>query len=220
MRENTRITSKNHQLYTVSVNKKCLSAYDDKRYILEDGITTLPYGHYRVCELQQENSNMADIRSLARDIEKDPYWGYLTYDEDTDTLLNDMNEDPTWGFDARDETNSEAQAQEWTTGSFYLFSPPDQGYLQTPISESELNEDIVDWDINTSDEEEEDPNTSLQNCPFLNNEAIEESTTPPRKKRRILSGIGLLLKLSFNAEIVLTFTFCGNWRPISHAASV
>ena len=38
----------NHNLYTLCQNKRTLSAYDDKRYILEDGISTLPYGHYKI----------------------------------------------------------------------------------------------------------------------------------------------------------------------------
>lgn len=37
-----------HQLYTVNINTIGLSPYDDKRYILEDGLTTLAYGHYRL----------------------------------------------------------------------------------------------------------------------------------------------------------------------------
>ena len=40
------IRSEKHKLYTVTQNKTSLSAYDDKRYILDDGISTLPYGHY------------------------------------------------------------------------------------------------------------------------------------------------------------------------------
>ena len=39
------IQSKNHILKTVEQYRVGLSAYDDKRYILEDGIRTLPYGH-------------------------------------------------------------------------------------------------------------------------------------------------------------------------------
>ena len=37
--------STNHVLNTVEMTKVCLSAYDDKRYILDDGIKTLAYGH-------------------------------------------------------------------------------------------------------------------------------------------------------------------------------
>ena len=35
----------NHRMYTNESNKISLSAFDNKRYILEDRINTLPYGH-------------------------------------------------------------------------------------------------------------------------------------------------------------------------------
>ena len=35
-------------LYLTRQNKTTLSAYDDKRYMMEDGVTTLPYGHYKI----------------------------------------------------------------------------------------------------------------------------------------------------------------------------
>ena len=44
----TRIQSKNHQLETVELEKTIFTAFDDKRYILDDGIHTLPFGHYSV----------------------------------------------------------------------------------------------------------------------------------------------------------------------------
>ncbi len=34
----------NHKLYTIVNNKISLSPYDDKRYILDDGINSVPYG--------------------------------------------------------------------------------------------------------------------------------------------------------------------------------
>jgi len=37
--------SKNHVVRTMEINKSCLSAFDDKRYILDDGVHTLAYGH-------------------------------------------------------------------------------------------------------------------------------------------------------------------------------
>ena len=38
--------STNHVLQTVEMTKLCLCAFDDKRYILDDGVHTLAYGHY------------------------------------------------------------------------------------------------------------------------------------------------------------------------------
>ncbi|KAK3730598.1 hypothetical protein QZH41_006676 [Actinostola sp. cb2023] len=42
------IRSENHQLYTMTFNKTSLSPYDDKRYILSDGITTLAHSHHKI----------------------------------------------------------------------------------------------------------------------------------------------------------------------------
>jgi hypothetical protein len=44
----TVIRSNKHQLYTMLINKVSLSAYDDKRYILDDGISSYAYGHYKI----------------------------------------------------------------------------------------------------------------------------------------------------------------------------
>ncbi len=38
------IRSDHHEIKTYTINKKGLSAYDAKRYILDDGIITLAYG--------------------------------------------------------------------------------------------------------------------------------------------------------------------------------
>ena len=40
--------TENHKIYTIEQKKKSLSAFDDKKYIKEDGITTLSYGHYKL----------------------------------------------------------------------------------------------------------------------------------------------------------------------------
>jgi len=42
------IRSHLRDVYTKEVNKVALSAEDDKRVIMEDGIHTLAYGHYRL----------------------------------------------------------------------------------------------------------------------------------------------------------------------------
>ena len=40
-----RILSEKHSVGTYDINKISLSCFDDKRYILDDGINTLAYGH-------------------------------------------------------------------------------------------------------------------------------------------------------------------------------
>jgi len=47
------LRSQNHEIFGSEVNKIGLSPYDDKRYILPDGIHTLAYGHYKIQELLQ-----------------------------------------------------------------------------------------------------------------------------------------------------------------------
>ena len=42
--------STNHVLETVEMTKVCLNAFDDKRYILQNGANTLAYGHYKICK--------------------------------------------------------------------------------------------------------------------------------------------------------------------------
>jgi hypothetical protein len=42
------IKSYDHQLYNIIINKLGLSPFDDKRYILDDGINSLAYDHWRI----------------------------------------------------------------------------------------------------------------------------------------------------------------------------
>ena len=42
--------SEKHEIFTQKVNKIALSADDDKRFILPDGISTLAWGHWRLRE--------------------------------------------------------------------------------------------------------------------------------------------------------------------------
>ena len=46
LRKQNILRSYNHEVYTEEINKVALSALDDKRYILSDGIHTLAWGHY------------------------------------------------------------------------------------------------------------------------------------------------------------------------------
>ena len=42
------IRSEKHRIYTYNINKIGLSAYDDKRYICDDGVSTLSHGHVSI----------------------------------------------------------------------------------------------------------------------------------------------------------------------------
>ena len=51
----TRIMQENHKLYTVEVEKKSLSPFNDKKKITREGdkFTTYSYGHYKIAESEQ-----------------------------------------------------------------------------------------------------------------------------------------------------------------------
>ena len=51
--------SKNHEIFTSESNKIFLCDFDNKRYILHDGIYTLPYGHTKI--YQQEIDKIKKI---------------------------------------------------------------------------------------------------------------------------------------------------------------
>ena len=48
LRKQNILRSYEHEVFTEEVNKIALSSIDDKRYILDDGIHTLAWGHYRI----------------------------------------------------------------------------------------------------------------------------------------------------------------------------
>ena len=56
-KQNTRIASKDHNLITLTTNKLCLSSFDNKRYICDDNIETLPFGHFWI---DWERINLSD----------------------------------------------------------------------------------------------------------------------------------------------------------------
>ncbi|XP_039283483.1 uncharacterized protein LOC120351207 isoform X2 [Nilaparvata lugens] len=47
-REQVMFGTRKHQIMTQVMRKKALSKADEKRYILDDGITTLAHGHYKI----------------------------------------------------------------------------------------------------------------------------------------------------------------------------
>ena len=42
------IRSIDHEVKLLSINKVSISAFDDKRYIQDDGISSLPFGHFKI----------------------------------------------------------------------------------------------------------------------------------------------------------------------------
>ena len=52
LRKQNILRSYDHEVYTEEVNKIALSAADDKRYILSDGMDTLAWGHHRIKEME------------------------------------------------------------------------------------------------------------------------------------------------------------------------
>ena len=51
---NTRIGSTRHQLQTIKTSKLSLSSFGDKRSVLEDGMSSLPHGHYMISDVHVE----------------------------------------------------------------------------------------------------------------------------------------------------------------------
>ena len=51
LRKQNILRSYDHEVYTEEVNKIALSAQDDKRYILNDGVHTLAWGHYKIKDI-------------------------------------------------------------------------------------------------------------------------------------------------------------------------
>nr|DAC81291.1 TPA_asm: PolB [Ladona dragonfly adintovirus] len=47
-RRMTLIKSTSHELYTVELNKVALSPFDDKRFVMDDGVNTFSWGHYQI----------------------------------------------------------------------------------------------------------------------------------------------------------------------------
>ena len=57
------IRSYKHEVYTEEVNKVALCSDDDKRYILEDGINTLAWGHYKIPQNVQEQVKQSIVKN-------------------------------------------------------------------------------------------------------------------------------------------------------------
>ena len=149
--ENTRIVLEKHVLQTVLTNKICLSAFDNKCHILNEGIKTLPLGHYRI-----DHCRVEDFSWSSDEVE----WDYKNVENYSHLLLDSR---PKWdhnnSFVVPDTTISESPEQ-WET--------PDPGFAMTSIiNEDDFDsDDIVDLDATTS-------SSSFSPNPFNNYKANE-----------------------------------------------
>ena len=46
------IVGRKHEVFTVRINKMALNPFDDKRYIISDGVSTLAHGHYNIIKFE------------------------------------------------------------------------------------------------------------------------------------------------------------------------
>ena len=56
----TQLKSESHQIVVNRVNKIAVSSYDDKRYLLEDGVRSLAYGHYSLRKFDENGEFISD----------------------------------------------------------------------------------------------------------------------------------------------------------------
>jgi hypothetical protein len=56
-----RIGQKHHRIYTMASQKRGLCAFDDKRFLLPDGVHTLAHGHVRIREQQQQQQQQQSM---------------------------------------------------------------------------------------------------------------------------------------------------------------
>ena len=156
-----------------------LSSFDDKRFILEDGISTLPHGHYMIRDVH-----------VTQDIIDEPDWGNEEDEEEMPTsptwdelIGNDPVNTVTQIFPEEQQNAQVVRDQEYFTESddepitltqqmMEAWSPPDPGFNQREYSESEMEDDIANLD--ESFEEQSPPRN-----PFIDDEAAETTDEEP-----------------------------------------
>ena len=147
---NTQIASSKHQLETIVVNKKSLSGYEDKRYILSDHVLTLPFDHKTLRE-----------EMFSKMIEQDPDWGY---ESESETETEKSHTPPvTHNIEADTHINS---------------NPPDPEFNQRNYSEDELNENLVDFD-NLSEFSDSGSSTDEACDGFFHSQEYSDSNPQP-----------------------------------------
>ena len=190
---NTRIASSNHRLHTIAVNKKSLSGYDDKRFIMSDQVSMLPYGHRSIRE---------DM--FFKSIMNEPDWGADDLGESEQEIGQHAQESGQQEQESRQQVSvagqqalesEQHQQQQYknkqqtqhTTNiphsssmlNTSLNSIPDPGFHQREYSEDELNENVVDFD-NLSEFSDSGSSTDAACDGFILSQAIEDSDSSPQ----------------------------------------
>ena len=161
--ENCLIQSSKHMIETVAINKVALRAFDDKRYIMADGITTMPYGHHSLRE-----------ELFSREIVNSPNWGY----EGGQSLEENNGASPMNNSFFADFIEG-GEASGWET--------PDMGFHQRSYSENELESDIINFD-ELSDWSDDDQMPLEQN-PFIDYEARHSSDSESNRSISLFDDI-------------------------------
>ena len=131
---------------TVVTNKKSLSGYDDKRFICQDKLTTLPFGHMQLLD-----------EKFARQITCNPEWGSSDERVNNEVLAeSSMEQSP-----PPTQYTPQKQLQEF-------WSPPDPGGSQRSYSDDELEDDLIDFEL-LSEQDDFDHDR----CFFIDDEAEE-----------------------------------------------
>ena len=87
---NIKIRARKHALQTIASRKISLSAFDDERFVQDDGVTCFPFGHFEVRDLAVLRQIAADDGSgkldepepdtQSRNAENSPSWSQGAYD--------------------------------------------------------------------------------------------------------------------------------------------
>ena len=201
--DNIRIGSHKHQLETIISNKISLSAFDDKRFIQEDGIQTLPFGHYLIRDIAAFRKIFANPKWGEEDASECPEWDTSIREHQPVRLdvCSKRKSSESRGL-RRNEVHDEKLAQLLNDA----WSPPDPGFHQDEYTESDLDEGNVEMLAEKMGDHISDVyatysegNFTRVRNPYINDEAEEEEddddddvisieseqVAPSRKRRRV-----------------------------------
>lgn len=93
----------------MQMNKRALCAFDDKRYLLEDGIHTLAFGHYNIEEVKEQLSDSA-VSTTTQEQHDDGAGMQVLRADEMDIDSPDQDTASQWsGIDRRDPSAMETQ---------------------------------------------------------------------------------------------------------------